>query len=124
MDYALIVTVPSVLAESNVRRIIEMCRETQTPILGLIKNMSKFVCPGCGLESKIFPEDHSFEDIGIPTLAEVPLAPKVAREKMINKFPVDAVLESMKHPVLLQKREDKLSARARKMVLKLLLGVK
>ena len=105
MDYALIVTVPSVLAESNVRRVIEMCRETQTPILGLIKNMTRFVCPECGRESIIFPEDHSFEDLGIPTISEIPLNPKIAREKLINEFPVEEVLESMKKPVLLEKRE-------------------
>ena len=105
MDYALIVTVPSVLAESNVRRIIEMCRETGTPILGLIKNMTRFVCPGCGRESVIFPEDHGFEDLGIPTISEIPLNPKVAREKLINDFPIGAVLEAMKTPVLLEKRK-------------------
>jgi len=108
MDYALIITVPSVLAESNVRRIIEMCRETQTPILGLIKNMTKFVCPECSHEYAIFPEDHSFEDIGIPTLAEIPLNPKVAREKVINEFPVEKVLEATKKPVLLKKRPKSL----------------
>ena len=120
MDYALIVTVPSVLAESNVRRIIEMCRETQTPILGLIKNMTRFVCPGCDREYRIFPEDHSFEDLGIPTISEIPLNPKIAREKLINDFPADQVLDAMKKPVLLKKREKKLA----KALLKLLLRVK
>jgi len=105
MDYALIVTVPSVLAESNVRRIIEMCRETQTPILGLIKNMTRFICPNCNGESVIFPEDHGFEDLGIPTIAEVPINPKIAREKLINNFPVARVLEAMKKPVLLERRK-------------------
>ena len=104
MDYALIVTVPSVLAESNVRRVIEMCRETGTPILGLIKNMTRFICPECSRESIIFPEDHSFEDLGIPTISEIPLHPKIAKEKLINDFPVDAILEAIKNPVLLEKR--------------------
>lgn len=108
MDYALIVTVPSVLAESNVRRVVEMTRETQTPILGLIKNMTKFICPSCKGEHVIFPEDHGFEDMGIPTITEIPLNPKIAREKLINDFPVDAVLEAMKNPVLLKKRKRSL----------------
>ena len=108
MDYALIVTVPSALAESNVRRIIEMCRETGTPILGLIKNMAGFVCPSCGRRHDIFPEDHGFEDLGIPTIAEVPLDPEVARSKRINHFPVDAVLEAMENPVRLKRRRRSL----------------
>lgn len=106
MDYALIVTVPSALAESNVRRIIEMCRETGTPILGLIKNMAGFVCSHCGQEYDIFPEDHNFEDMGIPTIAEIPLSPEVASSKKINHFPVDAVLEAMKNPVILKRKRS------------------
>ena len=108
MDCALIVTVPSVLAESNVRRIIEMCRETETPVLGLIKNMSGFVCSSCGRRHEIFPEDHDFEDVGIPTIAEVPINPEVARSKRINHFPVEAVLEAMESPVRLKKRKGSL----------------
>ena len=108
MDCALIVTVPSALAESNVRRIIEMCRETGTPILGLIKNMVGFVCSSCGQRHDIFPEDHGFEDLGIPTIAEIPLDPEVARSKRINHFPVDAVLEAMENPVRLKRRKRSL----------------
>lgn len=105
MDYALIVTVPSILAESNVRRVIEMCRETQTPILGLIKNMTKIACPNCGSTFEVFPEDHSFEDLGIKTLLEVPLDPKIAEKKMINGFDVKPILEATENPVVLKKRK-------------------
>jgi len=118
MDYALIVTVPSVLAESNVKRIIEMCRETQTPILGLIKNMTRFKCPSCGEEYEIFTEDHSFENLGIPTIAEIPLNPEIAKNKLINDFPVEKVLEAMKNPILLKKKKKTL----KKLLLKFLLG--
>jgi len=107
MDYALIVSVPSMLAESKVRRMIECCREYQVPILGVIMNMTKFVCE-CGREHRIYPEDHSFEDVGIPTIAEVPLNPKIAKEKVINEFPVEEVLQAMKKPVLLERREKSL----------------
>lgn len=108
MHLVLIVTIPSVLAESNVRRIIEMCREKQVAIIGLVKNMAYYVCPKCGDVSDIFPEDHSFESIGVPTIAEIPLNPKYSREKVINEFPIDAVLSAMKNPVLLKKRRRSL----------------
>lgn len=118
MDCTLIVTIPSVLAQSNVARIVEMCRETQVPIIGLIKNMTRFVCPHCGLKSILFPEDHDFEKLGIPTITEIPLEPKVARDKIIPDFPVDTVLEAMNHPVLLKKRKKSLKRRLMEILLK------
>lgn len=105
MDFVVVVTVPSVLSESNVRRIIEMMRETNTPILGLIKNMTKFICPDCGSEHKIFPEDHDFDDLKIPLLAAIPLNPKVAKTKVINEFPLEPILDAMKHPVILKMKD-------------------
>lgn len=101
MDYALIVSVPSALAKAKVDRIIEGCREYGVPILGVIMNMTKFKCPNCGSEHRIFPEDHSFSDLGIPTIAEVPMKPEIAMSKLINDFPLDAILEAMKNPIRL-----------------------
>ena len=103
MDYVVIVTIPSVLSESNVKRMIEMCREKQVPILGLIKNMTRFKCPNCNMEYNVFPEDHSFKDI--PTLAEFPIDPKVAENKIINHFPIEKVLDAMKNPIILKPRK-------------------
>jgi len=120
MDYLLIVTTPSNLSKSKVERMIEAAREYQIPILGLIKNMTTFICPNCGREYQIFPEDHSFEDLGIPTIAEFPLNPKYAEQKFINEFPVDAVLEAMKHPILLKKKPKSL----RRKLLEILFKVK
>lgn len=120
MNFVAIVTVPSVLAESNVARIIELCRETQTPIIGLVKNMTHFLC-GCGERTDIFPEDHSFEEIGVPTVAEFPLMPRVARAKHINDFPLDTFFEQMKNPIVLPLRKQ--SAKHRLMV-KFLKGLK
>lgn len=104
MDYAVIVTIPSHLSESNVRRTINMCREHGVPILGLVKNMVGLSCPKCGTLITVFPEDHSFGEYGIPTLAEFPLDPQVAKDKLINDFPVDRFLRAMDHPVVLKRR--------------------
>jgi len=116
MDYALIVSVPSSLAKAKIDRIIEGCREYGVPVLGVIMNMTKFVCK-CGREYRIFPEDHSFEDFGIPTIAEIPMDPEIAKSKLINDFPVDAVLRAMKKPIRLPPKP-----RLKAKLLKFLLG--
>jgi ATP-binding protein involved in chromosome partitioning len=98
MDAVILVTVPSHLSRSNVRRCLEMCREKQVPILGLIKNMTVFQCE-CGRQTRIFPDDHSFEEFGVPVLAEIPLRSQVAKEKLIQDLPVDKIVNAK--PVLL-----------------------
>jgi len=105
MDFALIVATPSSLSRSKVTRCVELCRETQIPILGLVMNMAYYECPRCGFQSRIYPEAFSFEDYGVKTLLEVPMSRKIAEAKLINDFPVDRVLEAMKSPTLLKKRK-------------------
>jgi len=99
---ALIVTVPSTLSTSKVERCLDTCRETETPVLGLIRNFSEFQCPNCGSSYDIFPEDGGFEEI--PTLAEIPIKRKIAQEKIINDFPAERVLQAMDNPVVLEKK--------------------
>ena len=117
MDAVIIVTIPSNLSESNVRRCIEMCREKQIGILGLIKNMTFFECE-CGKKTWIFPENHSFEEYGIPVLAEIPLKREIAEKKMIPGLPVEEILRAK--PVLLKKKRFK--SRLLKFAGKMLLG--
>ena len=118
MDYVLIVTTPSALSKSKVERMVEATREFQIPILGVVMNMSYFQCPSCGARHRIFTEDHGFEELGIPTIAEIPINPKYSEEKVINEFPVDAVLEAMKKPVLLRKRPKSLRRRLLELLFK------
>jgi len=119
VDYALIVTVPSVLSESKVKRCIDACREYQIPILGIIQNMTSFKCPHCSKIARIFPEDHSFEEYGLTILLEFPLDQKIAYTKIINEFPVDVILEAMKHPVLLPKRKRSFKRKLLELLLRL-----
>lgn len=104
MDAVLLVTVPSHLSESNVRRCVEMCRETEVPIIGLIKNMTHFECE-CGRKTQIFPEDHSFVDMGIPVMAEIPLKRSIAEQKRIPDLPVKKIIAAK--PILLKRRRIK-----------------
>jgi len=106
MDYVLIVTVPSMLSKSKVERMIEACREYQVKILGVVMNMSYFICPTCNTKHRIFSEDHSFDELGIPIIAEFPINPEVAEKKYINEFPLDPFLKALEHPILLKKRRS------------------
>jgi ATP-binding protein involved in chromosome partitioning len=51
---AVIVTTPQELAVSDVKKCITFCRQLKVPVLGVIENMSGFVCPQCGRRTDIF----------------------------------------------------------------------
>jgi ATP-binding protein involved in chromosome partitioning len=73
---ALIVSTPQDLALIDARRGIAMFRRVDVPLLGLVENMSTFVCPHCGTRSDIFGHGgarHEAERLGVPFLGEVPL---------------------------------------------------
>ena len=74
---SVIVSTPQDLALIDARRGIAMFRRTEVPILGIVENMSTFICPSCGTRSDIFGHggaQHEAERLGVPFLGEVPLA--------------------------------------------------
>jgi len=81
LDGAVIVTTPQRLAEVDVRKSITFCRELKVPVLGVVENMSGFVCPNCGEVTQIFPTGSGrriAEDMKVPFLGAIPLDPKIA----------------------------------------------
>src|SRR3954452_20999356 len=73
---AVIVSTPQDLALIDARRGVEMFRRVNVPVLGIIENMSYFVCPKCGERHDIFGHGgaHAEADkLGVPFLGEVPL---------------------------------------------------
>ncbi len=73
---AVIVSTPQDLALIEARRGIAMFRRVNVPVLGIIENMSTFVCPQCGTRSDIFGHGgarREAERLGVPFLGEVPL---------------------------------------------------
>lgn len=73
---AVIVSTPQDLALLDARKAIGMFAKTQVPILGIVENMSQFICPHCGQGSDIFGHGgarHEAEKLGVPLLAEIPL---------------------------------------------------
>jgi ATP-binding protein involved in chromosome partitioning len=71
-----LVTTPQTVSVADTRRAAQMYRKLNIPVLGLIENMSHFVCPGCGRESDIFGKGGGAklaEELAIPFLGHVPL---------------------------------------------------
>jgi ATP-binding protein involved in chromosome partitioning len=77
---AVIVTTPQELALSDVRKSINFCRTLHIPILGVVENMSGFVCPHCGKTSDIFKTgggEQMAREMAVPFLGRVPIDPQV-----------------------------------------------
>jgi ATP-binding protein involved in chromosome partitioning len=73
---AVIVSTPQDLALIDARRGIAMFKRVNVPVLGIVENMSTFICPKCGARSDIFGHGgarQEAERLGVPFLGEVPL---------------------------------------------------
>ncbi|MBS7645940.1 MAG: Mrp/NBP35 family ATP-binding protein [Candidatus Bathyarchaeia archaeon] len=80
MDGVLIVTIPSEVSRIVIKKAVSFARELKTPILGIIENMSGFVCPHCGAETPIFKVGGGEEvsrEMGVPFLGRIPLDPRI-----------------------------------------------
>ena len=89
---AVIVSTPQDLALIDARRGISMFKRVNVPVLGIVENMSYFVCPQCGTRSEIFGHGgarHEAQRHGVPFLGEVPLHMTI-REKSDAGLPVVA----------------------------------
>jgi ATP-binding protein involved in chromosome partitioning len=74
---AIIVSTPQDVALLDARKAIDMFRTLHTPILGLIENMSTYICPNCGHEEHLFGHGGvraEAEALDIPFLGELPLS--------------------------------------------------
>ena len=81
VDGIVIVTTPQDLVTMIVKKAFNMAKLMNVPVLGLVENMSYFVCPDCGKEYKIFGEskiDEIAAELGVPVLAKLPIDPKTA----------------------------------------------
>jgi len=74
---ALVVSTPQDVALLDARKAIDMFAKLKTPVLGLIENMSTYVCPKCGHEAHLFGHGGvraEAERLGVPFLGELPLS--------------------------------------------------
>jgi ATP-binding protein involved in chromosome partitioning len=96
---AVIVSTPQDLALIDARRGIAMFRRVNVPVLGIVENMSTFICPHCGTRSDIFGHGGAraeAERLGVPFLGEVPLHMDI-REKSDSGQPVVASVPDGPH---------------------------
>lgn len=97
IDGALIVTTPQEVALLDVRKEIDFCRKAGIKVLGIVENMSGFVCPGCHGKSQIFKAttgggEALSKELGVPFLGSVPLDPRIGRacdsgESFLDLYP-------------------------------------
>jgi len=92
-DGALIVTTPQELSLADVRKSINFCRKLQMPVLGVVENMSGFVCPKCGEETQIFRSgggERMAREMGAPFLGRIPIDPKIVSASDVEQSYLDA----------------------------------
>jgi ATP-binding protein involved in chromosome partitioning len=80
IDGVVIVSTPQEVAVMDARRAIQLVEKMGVPILGIVENMSEFICPKCGEAYKIFGEGaakRAAEEYGIEHLGTLPLDPRV-----------------------------------------------
>jgi Mrp family chromosome partitioning ATPase len=79
---AIIVTTPQEIALADVRKSINFCHQLQMPIVGLVENMSGYVCPHCRQESPLFGQGGgktTTEQMSIHFLGSLPFDPRVVQ---------------------------------------------
>jgi ATP-binding protein involved in chromosome partitioning len=77
---AIIVSTPNEVALIDARKGLAMFQKVDVPILGIVENMSYFVCPHCGGNSDIFSRggaERTAHEMGVPFLGAVPIDPMV-----------------------------------------------
>ena len=83
LDGVVIVTLPSEVSQIVVKKAVTFARQLNMPIIGIIENMSGFVCPKCGEETDVFNIGGGLKiakDLSVPFLGNIPLDPEVCRD--------------------------------------------
>jgi ATP-binding protein involved in chromosome partitioning len=111
VDGAVIVTTPQKVATVDVRKSISFCRQLGVPVLGVIENMSGFVCPRCGQVTDILRSGGGrriSEDMNVPFLGSIPIDPKIAEScdggrafiRCYTASPTAAIMRDIIEPIM------------------------
>lgn len=80
VDGIVIVSTPQDLVKMIVSKAFNMAKMMKVPVLGLVENMSYYICPDCGKKHAIFGDskiDETAAEFGLPVLAKLPVDPNV-----------------------------------------------
>jgi len=80
VDGAIIVTTPQDVALLDSRKSISFCRQLKIPLIGVVENMSGFVCPHCNNEINLFKiggGERAAQEMKVPFLGRIPLDPEM-----------------------------------------------
>lgn len=80
LDGVIIVTTPQEIALLDSRKAVNFAKKLQIPVLGIVENMSGFVCPHCGKRTDLFKTgggEKAAEQMGVPFLGKISLEPKI-----------------------------------------------
>ena len=113
---AVIVSTPQDLALIDARRGVAMFRKVDVPVLGIVENMSYFLCPHCGQRSDIFSHGgarREAERLGVPFLGEVPLELEI-RETSDAGLPIVATRPDSPHAKIYRDIAARVSAALQK----------
>jgi Mrp family chromosome partitioning ATPase len=80
VEGAVIVTTPQQVATLDARKAITFCRSSRIPVLGIVENMSGFICPACATCTPVFQTGGGARmaaELGLPFLGSLPLDPSV-----------------------------------------------
>ena len=83
MDGVVIVTIPSEVSQIVVKKAVTFARKLGLPIIGIVENMSGFVCPKCGAKIDIFRSGGGrkiAEELSVPFLGSIPIDEKVCED--------------------------------------------
>jgi ATP-binding protein involved in chromosome partitioning len=83
MDGVIIVTIPSEVSQSVVKKAVTFARKLNVPILGIVENMSSMVCPHCGETIEVFSKDGGSRisnEMNVDFLGSIPMDPRISSD--------------------------------------------
>jgi ATP-binding protein involved in chromosome partitioning len=83
MDGVVIVTIPSEVSQIVVKKAVTFAKHLNIPIIGVLENMSGFICPKCGEKVDIFKAgggEKIAKDLAVPYLGKIPIDPEICRD--------------------------------------------
>lgn len=119
MDGVVIVTIASEVSQIVVKKAVTFSRKLGIPIIGVIENMSGFVCPKCGTDIDIFKVGGGkkiADDLSVPFLGRIPIDPEICRD---SDNGVPFIIEHVNSPAsksfmeIVEKVEDFLKSKER-----------